>query len=403
MNINPSQCLRTASSFFFIFILLFGGMARASIFHRMIRSPLPDISQSKIKEVFDVLEDLDIEQWEIDVSESNLRALVRALDDPTHLIKNTPHPGSSFGLVHSSAINTRIRFFFARFDLYKDSDSLFTKLFAKKSGSELQELPFEETKRNWENFLDTVKNANNGGYAQITEIDLEAAAMSFIHQRFPDKYFPDMDLVSRTHPRFWIRSWEEQSLGTFFHNQFNIGHYTNPHFTLNWNNHYYILIMNMIWDPSFLKEGENLSLVNTKEFVLKIWNDVTKEISIGRVTTGTSNFVFLERIVESIIEFRNLSGSSAFIESQPFLKALVEAAREDDRLTQLVDIVNKLASNTNTPEDYRWRILQQFIKASGLEEDMVHSVLSSHGLLDENFALRSQMRQSDPADAGANL
>ena len=355
MNMNPSQFLRTVSSL--LFVLLFSGIAQASIFQKITRS-LPDISQPKIEEVFGILNGLGISTNHL--HEDEIRVLARALDDPTHLIENSALSSGSFGSAVSSFYHTKRSFFFARFDLHKYSDDLFTKLFAKKSGEKLEELSFQEAKRNWENFLDEVKKSNWLGYTRIEEIDLEASAMSFIHQKFSDKYLiNNVDSYYEVTPS----SWDEQSLGMFFHNQFNINHYTSPHFTLTSENYYYVPIMHMIWDPAFLRQGENLSLINSKEFVLKIWNDVTKEISKGRVS-GISSSAFLELI----IDYRTLPDSS--MEGHlSFLKAIEEAGREDDRLAQLVGIIKESASSSN-PEAHRRNLLQQLREMSESEADV---------------------------------
>ena len=351
MNMSPSQYSRVVSNLLFVFVLLFSGMAQANVFQKMIRS-LPDVPQPKIEEVFDILENLGISTNHL--YEDEIRVLVRALDDPTRLIENSPFSSGTFGSTVSSFYHTKRSFFFARFDLHKDSDALFTRLFTQKSGEKLEELPFQEAKRNWEDFLDEVKKSNWLGYTQIEETDLEASAMSFIHQKFSDKYLiNDVDFRYELTPS----SWDEQSLGRFFHNQFTISHYTNSHFTLTSRNYYYVLIIHMIWDSSFLKE-ENLSLINSKEFVLRIWKDVTDEISSGRVS-GISSAAFLELVVD----YRNLPNSS--MEGHlSFLKAVEEAAREDDRLAQLVGIVKESASGNN-PEAYRRNLLRQFREISG--------------------------------------
>ena len=394
MNINPSQYLRAIIGLFFVFILFFPGMAQASTFQKMTRSLTSDVSQSQKEKIFGFFEDLGIKKPK-NLSENEVRELIRAWDDPIRLIENSPNgPFGTDFTGHASPRKAYINrsFFFARFDFHKNSDALFIKLFSKGNGN--KELPFQEAKRNWENFLGAVRLANTS----FTETDLEAAAISFIHQ----KYFPNMDSSFRPHSRrSWTRFLEEESLGTFFHNQFNIGHYINPHFTLTSENYYYGLIMKMTLDPSFLKEGKNLSLRNSKEFVLRIWNDVTEEISRGRVK-GVSNSVFLELITDSIIMCRKLPEGSS-IEENHFLKAMVEAAREDNRLVQLVDIVDEFVTGTGrTSEDYRPYILRQFIESSGLEENMIHRLLYRYGLQDEDLALRSQ-RHSDPVDAGTHL
>ena len=376
INMNPSQCTKTVSSFFFV--LFFAGMAQASNFQKIIRS-FPDVHRSQIEEVLEFFEGVGLLK---NLSQKEVRKLVRALDNPTHLIENSPSSPRTFGSGASLFSHIKSRFFFSFFDLHRDSDALFTKLFTSKSGEKLEELSFEQAKRNWDHFLDEVRNSNQFGYTRIKKTDLEAAAMSFVHQRFSDKYFPDMDLFPGLNHSF---TWRRQSLGTLFHNQFNIDHYVSPHFTLTWENPYYEFIMMMIW-----KRRTNFALINSKEFVLKIWNDATQEIR-ARGMQAISSFVFLELIAKSIIEFRR-SGSG----SHPFLEAMAEASREDDRLAQLVGIVDRFAPDTSkTMEDYwetiyRPYILRQIIEASGLEENMTYDLLYRHGLLDEDPALLSQ-------------
>ena len=209
-----------------------------------------------------------------------------------------------------------------------------------------------------------------------------------------------MDLAFRiqTSTRSWTRFWEEQSLGMFFHDRFNIDHFTSPHFTLTSDNHYYELVIR-IWNNSFFRQGE--SLTKSKKFILRLWNDVIYEINrLG--STGVANSILLERIADSIIMCRKLPEGSS-IEENHFLKAMVEAAREDNRLVQLVNIVNVFATGARrTQENYMPYILRQFIESSGLEENMIQDLLYRHGLQDEDLALRPQ-RQSDPADAGTHL
>ena len=395
MNRNPSQFSRTAIGLFFV--LFFTGIAQASNFQKIARS-LPDIAQPKVDEVFGVLNGLGIGTNHLHKDE--IRVLVRALDDPTHLIENSTLSSGSFGSAVSSFYHTKRSFFFARFDLQKDSDGLFTKLFTKKSGEKLEELPLQEAERNWENFLDEVKKSNLLGYTQIEETDLEAAAMSFVHQRFSDKYFPSMDRFGLT--RMGSR-WPRESLGMFFHRKFNIGHYMSPNFTLTPEDFYYQLLMFRIQQSEFFKLEENFALLSSKEFVLKIWNDATEEIrAMGAIVNTSDAFLGLT------VYFSVGRSVSSSMDGHLFLKALEEAARENDRLAQLVNIVDDfVAGASRNQENYTPYILQkfierQFIEMSGLEEDMIHNLLYHQGLLDENFT-RSQLRQSDPADAGAHL
>ena len=335
MNMSLSQYTRVATSFFFI--LLFSGTAQASVLEKMIRR-LPDVPQSKIEEVFDILESLKISR---NIPKNEVRTLALALDDPTYLIKLSPD-GVFRSFVHAV-------FFFSRFDLYKDSDAIFTKLFTKKNGNELKELPFVETKKNWENFLLGAKNsANWSGYNRFTKTDLEAAAISFL-QGSSDTYFLYGFPPSRQSPR----SLDAYLLVSFFENKFNINHYMSPHFTLTPHNPYYPTIMSRI---SFIFAGSSyFDLLNSKDFILKIWKDVTQEISRQESPMRASN-ILLNSISDSIIRSSLLDSS---LGNQPFMKALEEAARENDDLAQLVDIVNKLASGRNL-QNYRQRLLQQF-------------------------------------------
>ena len=216
MNMNLH--LRTVSGLFLIFTLLFSGMAQASIFQRLARS-LPEASEYKRDKVFSIVENLDI--WPSvkpeNLSENGIRALAYALDEPTSLIKP-----SSDGLFRSDLSRA---FFFSRFDLYRDGEALFTKLFSKPGRN--RELPFKKTKRNWENFLDALKSAKRANVViQIEKTDLEAAAISFIHQKF-DRYsskrITDTDLPLAME---YFKSWGEvdESLGMFFQRKFTIAH-----------------------------------------------------------------------------------------------------------------------------------------------------------------------------------
>ena len=419
MNMNRSQCLRVLSGLFFVFILFFGpGVAQASVFQKIARG-FSNIPQSKIEEVFGIVENLGVDPKNL--SKKEVRTLVRALDDPTRLIRlsldGLSVPGGLFGSDIYRA------FFFSRFDLHKHSETLFTKLFSRRNGN--KELPFLEAKRNWRNLVtDGLLKSRRAGDTQITKTDLEAAAMSFVFQRFSDKYFSNINAdfyYGVAHPR----SWEEESLGRFFHDQFNISHYTNPHFTLTPEDPYHHLIMNMILDGSFLI-GRNLSLINSKKFVLKIWSDTIKEI--GRYGEGRmSGSVFLEYVVDSAIESRRSPGN---VNNYPFLKALDEAGREDAGLAQFAAIVGRFAFGSINLEDYHRIVSQQVEEMSEIEKPIVYviydflsripkptrennwgPILESFQRHDPDPSVSSLLRQTfdehvgrtDPADAGPNL
>ena len=333
MDKRFSQYLRAASELFFVFILLFSGMAQASVLQKMVWS-LPDIPQSQIEEVFDILEDLNIRSWDLPESEEEVRVLVYALDDPTHLIKH------SWGFPFNSVIRYNYgAFFFSRFDLHKDSDALFTKLFTREIGEEKLKLPFRDAQRNWENFIDALKKAEISYNFRFTKTDLEAAAISFIHQRLSDKSF--------SNPRTG-----RSSLNAFFNRKFTIAHYINPHFKLTWEDPRHQSIMMMISNGLFLS-GENLSLINSKEFVLKIWSAVIQEIREVEYIGRTSTFTFLGLIADSIVKSRS-SGSS--MGGHDFLKAMEEAGREDDRLAKVVGIIENLVFQ---PGDDRRTIVER--------------------------------------------
>ena len=383
MNINPSKCLRQLRGLFFIFILFFSGMAQASVFQKMNRSFL-DISQSKAEEVFSILDDLDVEPMSL--SRKQMRVLTNALDDPTDLLTHFPRglrglsarnflTNESRGI--SSNANPTLRFYrllqrflFSRFDLHKHSDTLFTKLFSKRRGRKWEELPFQEAKKNWENFFGVVRQANDLGYnLQFTDKDLEAAAISFIHQRFSDKYSSNINALDPFSTLNYLRSWEEQSLGMFFHRMFTIDHYISPHYTLNAQDSYNQFIMNVIFlhhiDPGRISNYRRSALLdhlminfhfrvsmNSKEFVLKIWNDIIKEINAGQIMSTSTFSAFLTLIVDSVFECRRFEWKpGASMESHPFLKAMVEASREDDRLTKVVDIIDNLVFQDGTNQE----------------------------------------------------
>ena len=343
MNMNPSQYPRTVSSFFFVFILLFSVMAQAVSPQRIV--PGTGTPLSKI-----VLSDMNLGVSLDELSKEELRELVRALDDPTRLIKSYRSRTFEDSLFEN--------FFFSRFDLQKDSDALFTELFVTEIGEELKELPFEEAKNNWENFLNTLRDAKSSGRTQIEKTDLEAAAMSFVHQRYPSPYLLD-DYLDYNRLDYFV---DEYSMAQSFHNQFSLNHYISPYFTLTSDHEYHHLIMNMIWEPSFLKQGDNLSLIESKEFALKIWNDVTEEITRqGRSGITTSSFS--EFVVRAVEKYWDSPGSS--LRDQTFMKAMEEAARENDRLAQLLKTVHGFASNLdNAGENYRENLLGIIQKAA---------------------------------------
>ena len=153
MNMNPSQYPRAISSSFLVFILLFSGMAQAGITLAQkvaSRYYLNNTPYVKIKEVVDTLENHFAFTGLDDIPAEALEELVRAWDDPIRLIEPSDQYSISATFKNNSIPESII--FFARFDLQKDGDALFTKLFTQKSGEKLEELPFEQAKRNWENF-----------------------------------------------------------------------------------------------------------------------------------------------------------------------------------------------------------------------------------------------------------
>ena len=363
MNMNLSKYLRAVSSLFFIFTLLFSGMAQASVFQKirtfkmMIQSL--GIPQSQIDRVVSILKDLNIQPYSL--SRNEMRALVRALDEPTYLINLDGPFGSDFtGRLFSKRINRK--FFFHLFDLHRDSDTLFTKLFASKGGNELgellEELPFEEAKSNWEIFYDAVRKARKFDYnIQFTDTDLEAAAISFIHRRL-DRYSYKIRDSHLPYAEDYLKSWGggDQSLGMFFQQEFTMAHYISPHFTLTQEDSYYRFIMSMIIlsdsvDYSALGYHNGLIVrstdlygthiilnrnfsesMNSKEFVLKLWSNITEEIS-RRGSSGIYGTAFSGHIVRSI---SRVLKSETSLESDPFLRVVMEVAREDDRLAKVL-------------------------------------------------------------------
>ena len=372
MNVNLSQCLRAVSSLFVIFTLLFGSsMAQAKIFPRV--QSLFNISDSKIEEVFDVFKDLGMRvssDGEITVrtmqgntsiepsrplSRYEIRTMVAALDHPIHLIKL-----SSDGLFRSDLSRA---FFFNQFHLYKHGDDLFNKLFFKRNRGKWEELPFLEARENLENFLDIVRVADQEGYTRITETDLEAAAITFIFQRLSDS---SVSVYSKPN------SWDEQSLSTFFRDKFTVNHYTNPYFeltlfqrdpythianrslgisisqsaeltSLHQNPHYHLIGNKVL---SFLKKGffSPPELMNPKEFVLKIWKDLIEETMAVtprgfavRLEESTAWRIFADRIAKAIVECNR---SRFPMESDRFLRAIMEAAKEDNRLAEVPDFLD---------------------------------------------------------------
>ena len=431
---NLSNIFRAASGFFFCFYFVFGSNTAQAINIQEALGFYASLSQkaqkAKEKEVFSILENLDDIKPKIEpknLSEEELRVLVYALDEPTYLIRNAPD-WSSRNMDQSFREPTNLilfesdfhrAFFFSRFDLHRNRDDLFTKLFlfTDDEGIKLEdilslglfgepplfELAFEEAKRNWEDFLGAARRAKQTGLSNLSTIDLEAAAMSFIHQRIPGSYsaLRQEDLLNGllNNPNAWL----EDSLGKFFHNRFSIDHYMSPHFTLTPENYYFQHIMAMIADGFFLFRGQNHPLINSKEFVLKIWKDTMKEINLVNMTKS-SPVTFLGRIVaESIIECRRQGIS---LESHSFLKHMAEAAREDDRLAEFMGIVYNLVSRTNLESYWRslqnfgWRSLQDFGIPESETDWMIFNFLSYPDL--EDFVLQHS-GPIDPADAGTRL
>ena len=389
---NLSNTFRVVSGLFFCFYFVFGSSIAQAEDTQLIWNFYVSLKQKakKTKKKFsESLESLGIEIKNL--PEEEARTLVLALDEPTSLIK--PSPDGVFGS------DLHRVFFFSLFDLQRDSDALFTKLFSKTGSRQeiiwLAELPFQEAERNWENFLGAVKEANQLGYIQIRETDLEAAAISFIHQRLTNYFWlgPEDFFEGLTNPN----SWREQSLGTFFHNRFSIDHYMSPHFILTPENYYFQYTMAVMRDGFFLFRGQDHPLINSKEFVLKIWNDIIKENQLN--VNKSSSLTFLGRIVvESIIECRRQGLS---LESHSFLKAMAEAAREDNRLAKMVDIVNNLVSSRNL-ESY-WRSLQdlrEISESTQPTDQIISNFLSRTDLQD--FVLQHSA-PTDPADAGTLL
>ena len=350
MNMNPSQYTRGVNRFLFAFILLFSGMAQAISPQRILPGTGTPLSKIVLS---DILKDLDINPNGL--SGSDWRELPLALNDPTHLIGpyRIEHYHDNRYALFSSPVSRD--FFFSRFDLQKhSSDTLFTQLFTEEIHGIRQELFFEDSKRNWDEFLDGLRDAKIQGRTQIKETDLEAAAMSFIYKKFPNTYHRIIDEYLRVDELTYM--WALSGMGQFFYYKFNINHYISPYFTLTSDHHYHQLIMNMIWEPSFLKQGNNLALIESKEFALKIWKDVTEEIT-RRGNPGMASFSFAEFVVKSVEAIWDPAYSSQMGEA--FMRAMEEAAREDDRLAQLVKTVQEFASNrSNVQGNYRENLLE---------------------------------------------
>ena len=350
MNMNPSQHPRVINNFFLVFILLFSGMAQAVSPQRILPGTGTPLSKIVLS---DILKDLDINPNGL--SGSDWKELALALDDPIHLIgpyRIGHYHDNRYALFLSPV---RRDFFFSRFDLQKhSSDTLFTQFFTEKNHGIRQERSFEDSKRNWDEFLDGLRDAKIQGRTQIKETDLEAAAMSFIYKKFPNRNHRIIDEYLRVDELTYM--WDVTSMGMFFYYKFNINHYISPYFTLTSDHYYHQLIMNMIWEPSFLKQGNNLSLIESKEFALKIWKDVTEEIS-RQGEPGMASFSFAEFVVQSVETIWDPAYSSQMGEA--FMRAMEEAAREDDRLAQLVKTVQEFASNhSNAQGNYRENLLE---------------------------------------------
>ena len=93
-------------------------------------------------------------------------------------------------------------------------------------------------------------------------------------------------------------------------------------------------------------------LMRPKEFILRVWKDLIEEtrISTGaglsvRLSHHNTRSVFSGRIANAIVECNRSRISK---ESDPFLKAIMEAAREDNRLIQVVNVLFSESRRTDS-------------------------------------------------------
>ena len=327
---------------FFVFTLLYmfntAHAGRPHIAHVGL-----DFNGSPASWFVDYLEDVGINVKNI--SKEEVEFLTKALNEPAILVDL-----SRGGLFKSESYRN---LFFKYFYFPKDGDSLFAKLFYEDMGEGvLDELPFDEAKRNWESLINALEQTTLAGHTNIEETDMTAAAISFIRRNSYKLYLNRLDTIYVR--RITANSWREAlairrdlnnmvrstlenpapegSLFYIFEDlyPFNTStyfkYYISPYFQLSGNDPYHFAIVREILkDPSIL---------HTKKSILKIWTDINYNYSEDII--GINKTLFSKRIADSLATNVYINGSVRIsIEGDSFLMAISAAAREDYELSTL--------------------------------------------------------------------
>ena len=338
---------------FFVFTLLC--MCNAAHANRFSRIGL-DFDDG-VKNYLEQIVGVDVKN----VSRQEAEFLVRTRREPALLVDP-----SDWGLFKSESYRN---LFFRNFDFPDGNKSLFKKLFYKQTGEGIQELPFDEAKRNWENFIDALEQATLAGHTRIQRIDVEAAAISFIRKNSYESYLYEFDIIDVNHmlradsgsyrETLAIVSRDLDHIGTLilqnpapegtllyifrdlhsFDTSTYFRYYASHHFQLPIDDPYHFFIVREI-----LKDS---SVPHTKESILKIWTyivsnpsenvmDLNKQLLSSRLAnTFPSN----------IYPNRSGSGPTMSIEGSPFLMAVSDAAEDNDMLLELFNRESRRAMN----------------------------------------------------------
>ena len=300
-----------------------------------------------------------LEQQNIkNISEKEMEALayVSSVNDPIYLMRSL----KSF--FNSDVYKT---FFFLHFDLDEHGDELFTQLFTKRVDKNTRrELDLPAAQKNWENFIRSLEEALREGHTQIKQIDLEAAALTFIHTKLsPHRNFNRLFLqnIEYTHTE-----WFDNSIAVFFHREIIPHRYTDlymsPHFKLTVMDPYLYTILGRIVSVY------NNSL-NSKEIALKVWNDIK---AYGRKVEDTpgSNAIYrnyrssliqsLEKEVKRSLRTASFHFHSnniqVYFEEDPLLNALAEAAYEDNSLLLFLNDVTRFHVNNSNLSHFSYSL-----------------------------------------------
>ena len=292
------------------------------------------------------------------ISEGEAEFLAKALKEPMLLVNSAGKK-----LFKSDGYRN---LFFRNFNFSDDNRSLLTRLLYQQVEGGLKELPFDEAKRNWENFINALEQARLAGHTQIQRIDMEAAAISFVRKNsytlYPYRLY--ISYIEGMRPGVGYRRAlevrgeiddmttsilqnpaSEDTLIYLFDDLHSLDastyfrYYENPHFQLPIDDPYrFAIVYEILKDPS---------VVHTKESILKIWIDVSRREP--RTSMSINQNFLEERLYNSLRShiYRNGEAGhsnasslqnhdenlySIAIENDPFLMAVSAASRENEDL-----------------------------------------------------------------------